>query len=108
MTHPLDTLWQTVLKRADADPEQSWTAKLLTLGMTRIAQKVGEEALETAIEAARLDANVSDKAKLAEESADLLYHLNVLWLAAGLTPHDVYAVLEKRRGLSGIAEKQAR
>ncbi len=108
MTHPLDDLWQTVTERAGADPEQSWTAKLLARGVGRVAQKMGEEAVETVIEAARLEAGTGSKAKLAEESADLLYHLTVLWLAAGLSPVDVYEVLEKRRGSSGIAEKNSR
>ena len=104
----LDRLYATVRSRIGADPETSYTAKLLVQGLGRIAQKVGEEAVETAIEAARLEAGVSDKGKLAAESADLLYHLTVLWAAAGITPVDIYAVLEQRQGTSGIDEKKGR
>ena len=108
MTHSLDTLWQTISDRASADQDTSYTAKLLARGIGRIAQKVGEEAVETAIEAARLEAGTSTRDKLAGESADLLFHLMVLWKAAGLTPEDIYRVLESREGTSGIAEKASR
>ena len=108
MTHPLDTLWQTITDRASADPEASYTARLLGRGIGRIAQKVGEEAVETAIEAARLEAGASTPDKLADESADLLFHLMVLWKAAGLAPEDIYRVLDSRHGVSGIAEKNSR
>jgi phosphoribosyl-ATP pyrophosphohydrolase len=108
MSDILNDLWQTLTQRAKADPEQSYTAKLLSQGIGRAAQKLGEEATETAIEAARLEAGTGSKAKLAEESADLLYHLMVLWLAAGLTPDEVYTVLERRQGISGIEEKKNR
>jgi phosphoribosyl-ATP pyrophosphohydrolase len=105
MTHPLDVLHQTIVDRQGADPETSYTAKLLTRGIGRIAQKVGEEAVETALEAVRLEAGVSTPEKLAAESADLLYHLAVLWAAAGVAPEDVYRILAERQGISGIEEK---
>jgi phosphoribosyl-ATP pyrophosphohydrolase len=108
MTHALDTLWETIEDRKGGDPEQSYTAKLLARGIGRVAQKLGEEAVEAAIEAARLEAGTGSTSALAGESADLLYHLFVLWSAAGMTPGDVYAVLEQRQGLSGIAEKKSR
>jgi phosphoribosyl-ATP pyrophosphohydrolase len=99
----LDRLYQAILDRRDADPEVSYTAKLFHRGRAKIAQKLGEEAIETVIEAVR-----GDSGKLAQESADLLYHLLVLWADAGLKPAVVYEVLASREGLSGIAEKAGR
>ncbi|MDR3518738.1 MAG: phosphoribosyl-ATP diphosphatase [Azospirillaceae bacterium] len=99
----LDRLFQTIAARRGGDPATSYTAKLFSRGTAKIAQKVGEEAVEAVIEAVR-----GDRDKLAAESADLLYHLLVLWADAGLTPADVYGILYRREGLSGIAEKNAR
>ena len=101
--HQMDKLWATVLSRKGADPTTSWTAKLLSKGIKKCAQKVGEEAVEVVIEA--VDGN---KAELIKESADLLYHLTVLWAAADVTPVEVYAELERRENQSGIAEKKSR
>ena len=101
--HPLDALWQTVESRRGADPKSSWTAKLLSRGVEKCSQKVGEEATEVVIEAIK-----ADHVGLIKESADLLYHLNVLWAAAGVTPSEVYAELERREGKSGIVEKASR
>ena len=99
----LDLLHRTILSRRGADPESSHTARLFARGRAKIAQKVGEEAVETVIEAIR-----GDRAKLAEESADLLYHLLVLWADAGLDPAEVYVILDGRRGVSGVEEKKNR
>jgi phosphoribosyl-ATP pyrophosphohydrolase len=99
----LDRLFQAILDRRGGDPTTSYTAKLFQRGRKKIAQKLGEEAVEAVIEAI-----AGNKDKLAAESADLLYHLLVLWADAGLTPDDVYAVLTAREGVSGIAEKAAR
>jgi phosphoribosyl-ATP pyrophosphohydrolase len=99
----LDRLYKAILERRGADPETSYTAKLFYRGRAKIAQKLGEEAVETVIEAI-----TGDREKLAEESADLLYHLLVLWADAGLRPRDVYDVLAGREGTSGIAEKASR
>ena len=99
----LGALFATIQSRKGADPESSNTARLFARGRAKIAQKLGEEAVETVIEAVR-----GDKAKLAEESADLLYHLLVLWADAGLDPAEVYAILESRAGISGIEEKKNR
>ncbi|CAK0758626.1 Phosphoribosyl-ATP pyrophosphatase [Azospirillaceae bacterium] len=99
----LERLYQTVLSRRGSDPASSYTAKLFSRGTAKIAQKVGEEAVEAVIEAMR-----GDSAKLADESADLLYHLLVLWADAGLAPADVYARLTAREGTSGVDEKKAR
>ncbi|MFM2044766.1 MAG: hypothetical protein RLY86_3342 [Pseudomonadota bacterium] len=96
-------LFATIKSRKGADPDSSNTARLFARGRAKIAQKLGEEAVETVIEAVR-----GDKGKLAEESADLLYHLLVLWADAGLDPADVFAILEARTGISGIDEKKNR
>ena len=99
----LDDLYAVLLSRKGADPETSYTAKLFAKGEAKIAQKLGEEAVETVIEALR-----GDKAALAAESADLLYHLLALWAARGVTPDEVWAALEARQGTSGLAEKASR
>lgn len=99
----LDALFQVIESRRGADPDSSHTARLFHRGLDKIAQKVGEEAVETVIEGAggRRDGVVA-------ESADLLYHLLVLWAATGVAPADVWAALDARKGVSGIAEKAAR
>ena len=99
----LDALFATILARKGADPESSWTARLFAKGRPKIAQKVGEEAVETVIAAMKGDA-----AEVTTESADLLYHLLVLWADCGITPEQVWAELARRSGTSGIAEKKAR
>ena len=102
--HVLDRLFATIAARKRAgDASSSYTAKLLSEGVEKCAKKFGEEAVEAAL------ASVSgDKAHLAAESADVLYHLLVLWAAAGITPEDVYAALKKRESQSGLAEKASR
>ena len=101
--HVLDRLAAVIAERRTADPAASYTAKLFARGPAKIAQKVGEEAVEAVIEAVR-----GDNALLAAESADLLYHLLVLWSATGVAPDDVWAALEARVGVSGHDEKKAR
>lgn len=87
----LARLEQTIRDRAAADPSESWTAKLLASGPKRIAQKVGEEGVETALAGA-----AGDEAELAGEAADLIYHLLVLLRSRGLSLQDVLDVLESR------------
>ena len=103
-THALDRLFATIAARkAAGDANASYTAKLISQGVEKCAKKFGEEAVEAVL------ASVSgDRAHLAAESADVLYHLLVLWAAAGVTPEDVYAQLEARENQSGLAEKAAR
>jgi phosphoribosyl-ATP pyrophosphohydrolase len=101
--HPLDRLFATIAARKGGDPSSSYTAKLLSEGVERCAKKFGEEAVETVIAAMS-----ADKAAIAAESADVLYHLAVLLAATGVTPDDVYAVLTAREGQSGLAEKASR
>jgi phosphoribosyl-ATP pyrophosphohydrolase len=102
-THILDRLAHVIATRAEAGVDTSYTAKLLASAPQLPARKLNEEATEVLIEAL-----AGDTEKLAEESADLLYHLLVVWQAAGLRPQDVYAVLERREGLSGLDEKASR
>jgi phosphoribosyl-ATP pyrophosphohydrolase len=99
----LDRLWQLIQLRRGADPQSSYTALLFSRGRAKIAQKLGEEAVEAVIEAVK-----DDRTALVSESADLLYHLLVLWAAAGISPADVAAELARREGRSGIDEKRAR
>jgi len=99
----LDRLYAVIESRRGGDPARSHTAKLLAKGPVKIAQKVGEEAVEALIEGVR-----GDNRALAQESADLLYHLLALWAARGLAPGEVWAALAARRGTSGIAEKASR
>jgi phosphoribosyl-ATP pyrophosphohydrolase len=99
----LDRLFETIGARAQADPASSYTAKLLSEGAEHVAQKLGEEALETALAAA-----AGRRAAVVSESADLLYHLLVLWAATSVTPGEVWAELARREGTSGLAEKARR
>jgi phosphoribosyl-ATP pyrophosphohydrolase len=99
----LDRLWKVIQSRRGSDPQTSYTARLFSRGRAKIAQKLGEEAIEAVIEGVG-----NNPAALAGESADLLYHLLVLWAAAGISPADVAAELSRRESTSGIAEKRAR
>lgn len=99
----LDALFATIQSRRGADPSTSYTAKLLAAGPAKAAKKLGEEGVEAALAGA-----LQDKAGLTAESADVLYHLCVLWAAVGVTPDDVAHALAEREGTSGIAEKASR
>ncbi len=99
----LDRLAATIAARKGAEPETSWTAKLLSYGPEKCAEKFGEEAVEAIIEAVK-----GDRAKLTSEAADVLYHLLVMLAARDVSLGDVLAELERREGMSGIAEKAAR
>lgn len=101
--HPLDRLFATIAARKGGDARTSYTAQLLAAGVEKCAKKFGEEAIEAVIAAA-----CEDKKALTAESADLLYHLAVLWAAAGITPDEVYAELKAREGQSGLQEKASR
>ena len=101
--HVIDRLYAVVLNRKDADPDDSYTARLFAKGTAKIAQKLGEEAVEAVIEGV-----AGDKDALVMESADLLYHLVVLWADQGVDPSEVWAALADREGISGLAEKAKR
>ena len=103
MTFTLSDLEARVAERAAASPDESWTAKLLAAGPERAAKKFGEEAVEAVI-AAMAD----NRAELVGESADLLFHLLVLLADCGVPFDDVLDELDRREGLSGLAEKAAR
>ena len=99
----LDKLYTVIENRMDDDIEKSYTAQLLAEGLPKIAQKVGEESVEI------ITAALSDnKNKVIEESADLLYHLLVLWAKKGVVPEEVWDELSRREGVSGIEEKASR
>ena len=99
----LDRLAEVIASRKGADPESSWTAKLLAAGPEKAAEKFGEEAVEAVIEAVK-----GDRARLTAEAADVLYHLLVMLAARDVTLEDVLAELERREGTSGLDEKAAR
>jgi len=101
--HMLDRLYATIESRRGADPSTSYTAKLMARGRDKLAQKLGEEATETVIEAIK-----GDRQKLIAESADLLYHLLALWATLRVEPGDVWDELARREGLSGLTEKASR
>ncbi|PJI37537.1 phosphoribosyl-ATP diphosphatase [Ferrovibrio sp.] len=99
----LERLYETIKSRKGGDPAVSHTAKLFAKGRAKIAQKMGEEAVELAIAA------VSEtREEVISESADLVFHLLVLWAELGVTVEDVRAELRRREGQSGIEEKKAR
>ncbi|WP_273521063.1 phosphoribosyl-ATP diphosphatase [Rhodosalinus sediminis] len=99
----LDRLAATVAARAAADPDGSWTAKLLARGPEKCAEKFGEEAVEAVIEAVK-----GDRDRLTAEAADVLYHLLVMLQARGVTLDEVLAELDRRAGTSGLEEKAQR
>lgn len=103
MTDTLSRLAATIEARKGADPDSSWTARLLARGPEKCAEKFGEEAVEAIIEAVK-----GDRDKLASEAADVLYHLLVMLAARDVTLDQVLAVLDARQGTSGVAEKAAR
>ena len=93
----------TIAARKSADPEESWTAKLLAKGPEKCAEKFGEEAVEAIIEAVR-----DDRDRLGSGAADVVYHLAVMLASRGLSLADVADELTRREGLSGVAEKAGR
>ena len=99
----LSRLAATIASRKGADPESSWTAKLLAKGPEKCAEKFGEEAIEAVIEAVK-----GDRAKLTAEAADVLYHLLVMLAARDVTLDEVLAELDRREGTSGLEEKASR
>ena len=99
----LHDLEATILSRKGVAPDTSWTAKLLAKGPEKCAEKFGEEAIEAIIEAVK-----DNKAGLASEAADVLYHFLVMLAARDVALDDVLQVLAERQGLSGIAEKASR
>ena len=99
----LTTMLTEIERRKTADPETSYTARLYAKGMHKIAQKVGEEAVETVVAAV-----AESNERLARESADLLYHLLILWSVKGIAPAEVWTELDRRFGAAGPALKEKR
>ncbi|UWP97655.1 phosphoribosyl-ATP diphosphatase [Aliiroseovarius crassostreae] len=99
----LKTLEATIEARKSADPDSSWTARLLSKGPEKCAEKFGEEAIEAIIAAAR-----NDRENLTYEAADVLYHLLVMLAARDVSLDEVLSELARRQGLSGIEEKASR
>ena len=99
----LEKLAATIAARKGADPDTSWTAKLLSKGPEKCAEKFGEEAVEAIIEAVK-----GDRARLTSEAADVLYHLLVMLAARDVTLDDVLKELDRREGISGMIEKSSR
>ncbi|OYW44974.1 MAG: phosphoribosyl-ATP diphosphatase [Rhodobacterales bacterium 12-65-15] len=99
----LERLAATIAARKGADPESSWTARLLASGPEKCAEKFGEEAVEAIIEAVK-----GDRDRLVAEAADVIYHLLVMLAAREVTLADVLAELDRRDGTSGISEKAGR
>jgi phosphoribosyl-ATP pyrophosphohydrolase len=100
MTDSIDRLYDAVLEARDSDPGVSRTARLFHSGRSKIAKKLGEEAIEVVIDAVNGDRNA-----VVRESADLLYNLVVVWVACGVRPGEVWKEMDRREGLFGIAEK---
>lgn len=102
-TDPLSALESVIRERMQADPDSSYVARLHAKGRAKIAQKVGEEAVETVIAAMAGNAE-----ELTSEAADLLFHLLVLLAESGLSLDDVRGELARREGVSGLEEKASR
>jgi phosphoribosyl-ATP pyrophosphohydrolase len=100
MADSLERLFAAVHDLKKGDPARSRTARLIRAGRSKIAKKLGEEAVEVVI-----DAMHGDRDAVVKESADLLYHLVVLWVSTGVRPQDVWAEMKQREEMFGIAEK---
>ena len=100
MTDSISRLYQAAHAARHDDPATSRTARLLRAGRSKMAKKLAEEAIEVVI-----DAMHGDRYAVIKESADLLYNLVVLWIAAGIRPEDVWKEMDRRERLLGIAEK---
>jgi phosphoribosyl-ATP pyrophosphohydrolase len=100
MSDSLARLHEAVIVAKDADPASSRTARLMRAGRAKMAKKLAEEAVEVVI-----DAMHGDRDAVVRESADLLYNLVVLWVSAGVHPDDVWAEMDRRERMLGIAEK---
>lgn len=96
-------LEQVIQSRRGGDADKSYVAKLFKKGRKKIAQKVGEEGVECALAAV-----MDDRNEVISESADLLFHMMVLWADMGISADDIFEELAKREGISGIDEKNSR
>ena len=101
--HILDEIFKVIQEKSGGNSATSYTASLIEAGRTRLAQKVGEEAIETVIEAVH-----GTQKTLVEESCDLLYHLLVLWQTCGVEASDVWLELDKRLKTPNIDDLEAK
>lgn len=99
----LDRVFAVIEERRGADPKESYVAKMFAKGRLKVAEKVGEEAVETVVAAVDQDPD-----QVVYESADLLFALMVLWAQLELKPEQIYAELARREGTSGLTEMAAR
>lgn len=99
----IERLFETIESRRKGQASDSYVASLFQAGTSEIVKKVGEEAVETTIAALN-----GDKEMVVRESADLLFHLIILWTNSGVTPNDIFSELIRREGISGITEKKSR
>jgi phosphoribosyl-ATP pyrophosphohydrolase len=99
----LEKLARDISAKANASPDESYTAKLISKGVAKCAKKFGEEAVELALASV-----ADDKLETTKEAADVLYHFLVLLKAAGVSPDDVMAELKRREGTGGLVEKASR
>lgn len=97
---PLARLFEALDRQSGGKVNNARTAKLLSSGLAKMSQKLVEEAAEVAIDAVR-----ERHDGVITESADLLYHLVVLWFALGIDPASVWAEMSRREQLFGLAEK---
>jgi phosphoribosyl-ATP pyrophosphohydrolase len=100
MSDSLDRLYAAVVAARDLDPATSRTARLLRSGQAKMSKKLAEEAIEVVIDAMNGEADA-----VVRESADLIYNLAVLWVSCGVKPRDVWAEMDRREKMLGIAEK---
>ncbi|MGD9920763.1 MAG: phosphoribosyl-ATP diphosphatase [Pseudorhodoplanes sp.] len=100
MSDSIERLHKSVVALQKGDPQVSRTARLIRSGRAKIAKKMAEEAVEVVVDVMR-----GNREAAVRESADLLYHLVVLWAEAGIRPQDVWAEMDRRERLLGLAEK---
>ena len=100
MSDSVDRLYKAIVAAKQLDPGVSRTARLLRRGQAKMAKKLAEEAIEVVIDAMKGDAQA-----VVRESADLIYNLAVVWAASGVRPQDIWAEMDRREQLLGIAEK---
>ena len=100
--YDLENLFYDLLKKKNIDKEISYTSTLLT-NKNVLAKKIGEETIEVILEYLG-----NNKDKIIQESADLLYHLIVMWISSNVNPSEVWEELQKRKGISGFEEKKSR
>ena len=100
MSDLVDRLYKAIVAAKELDPGVSRTARLLQRGQAKMAKKLAEEAIEVVIDAMRGDSDA-----VVRESADLIYNLAVLWAASGVRPQDIWAEMDRREQMLGIAEK---